>query len=405
MPPKVDRIRVLLVIRNLAGRGGGAERIYCELANLLADEGFDVTCASFDAKDGMPFFPLDPRVYRINLHPAKLNQKLMHFATRVFPRGTGLGNRLRWKMQNDDFVAQLGRLMDGWKPDLAISFLPPANTPTLLAARNRAVKVIPTNHNVPAEDYTNPRRWDANPVDRKLRLSALDRADAIHVLFPGFAGWFPAHLRDRITAIPNYVSDDILKSPEAPERDRTILAAGRLASVKDYGTLLSAWALLPQHHATWKVKVFGDGPERAMLTDRIAQFGVQDSFLLCGHTSAIAEEYRKASIFCHPAKFEGFGLSPAEALACGTPVVAFAGTPGIKEFLVHDGNALLCARDERSTANLAEALDRLISDNGLRERLARNGPESMLPYSYDRYRATWVSLIHRVLKGVDRDHA
>ncbi len=126
--------------------------------------------------------------------------------------------------------------------------MPPANTPALLAAPGTGVKVVPTNHNVPLEDYTSPERWDPNPLDRKMRLEALDHAARIHVIFPRFGDWFPDHLRSRIVAMPNYVSKEILRASPEAVREPSILAVGRLAGVKNYDTLLAAWALIAKDH-------------------------------------------------------------------------------------------------------------------------------------------------------------
>src|SRR5690606_15051121 len=126
--------------------------------------------------------------------------------------------------------------------NLAISILPPANTATLLAAAKTGVMVIACNHNVPEQDYCNPKRWSGNQIDRRLRLSTLDEASAIHVLFPAFGEWFPKHLHDRIVAIPNYISPSIKWSVPSPPKEKTILGVGRLAEVKNYMSLIRAWA-------------------------------------------------------------------------------------------------------------------------------------------------------------------
>jgi len=83
--------------------------------------------------------------------------------------------------------------------------------------------VIPTNHNVPERDFADPERWDQNPVDKKLRRAMLRRAARVHVLFPAFADWFPADVRRKVIAIPNYVApeldDMVLPPPSAPGGD------------------------------------------------------------------------------------------------------------------------------------------------------------------------------------------
>ena len=397
--------RTALVIRHLAERSGGAERLYCELANFLAEDGHEVTCLYYDESSEPPFFAIDPRARLVNLHKGRtamlqpqkgraLKRRAFSFISRRFANETT--RRLMWNALNAEFVKGLQEHFRTDGTDLAISFLPPANTPTLLAAKGTATKVIPTNHNVPAEDYASPDRWDPSPYDQKLRLSALDHAAAIHVLFERFAEWFPDRLRERVVAIPNYVSREILDQPPAPARDKVIMAVGRLAPVKNYETLLDAWNLISDKYRDWSVVVYGTGPQRKYLEDKARRYRIDDSFRFAGHRGDMGTEYARGSILCHPALFEGFGLSVAEALALKMPVVAFADCDGVKEYVVDFYNGLMVDRAGGAGA-LARALARLIEDQELRERLGANGPASIAEFSEGRYRARWKQLIDKVL--------
>lgn len=384
---------IALVIRQLGGRSGGAERIYCELANILTDSGYRVTCLHFDSKDTPPFYPINPKVERINLY-GKVKTKRQRRATiiqRVPFLPSSNRNQALWDYKNDFFLAQLRDFFRFAKPALAISLLPPANTVTLLAAAGTLVKVVATNHNVPKEDYESPNRWDPNPVDRKLRKRALDHAAAVHVLFPNYADWFPSHLKDRIVVIPNYISPEFVPEPTL-ERDKLVLAVGRLAEVKNYMQLARSWATLADDYPDWKVVVYGTGPQLRELRDEIARLGISKSFVLGGHRSSLGSEYARAAIFCHPAHFEGFGLSPAEALYMGVPVVSYSDCAGVNQFVTDGYNGLVVERGGSRDA-LAAALRRLIDDPSLRDTLSRNGPPSVKEFTIDRYRTSWLNLI------------
>lgn len=393
---------VALVIRLLHERSGGAERLYCELANMLHEDGHEVSCIYFDDTRGEPFFALRPGITRVNLatpsrplsgraHAAK--RKLYNLATRAltFPPL----RRLAWSSVHGRFQKQLHRYFKSARPDVAISFMPPANTPSLLAARGTGVKVIPTNHNVPEEDYLSPQRWDPNPLDRKLRLSSLSNAAAIHVLFPGFAKWFPKHLQSKIIVVPNYVSPDILAAAPRRQREKIVLAVGRIAAPKNYLCLVEAWARLADRHPDWQVHIYGVGPQTRLIREAIAEKGLAERVLLKGHSKDLQEVYTRSAILCHPALFEGFGLSVAEALALETPVVAFSDCAGVNEFVADGENGLLVDRDGGAAA-LAEGLERLIADDQLRLRLGRNGPDSVAHFTQERYRRTWLDAIAEV---------
>lgn len=397
--------KVAIVIRLLHNRSGGAERIYCELANMLSARGYEVTCLHYDAQPGRPFFAIDRKVEVINLYPETplLRHRIGGWASRRSFVPASLREKWGWAARNETFVAQLRDYFTLRKPDVVLTFMPPANTPALLAAAGTGVKVVPTNHNVPAEDYTSPERWDPNPIDRKLRLEALDHAARIHVIFPRFGEWFPDHLRSRIVAMPNYVSKEILRARPEVRREPYILAVGRLAAVKNYDTLLSAWSLIAKDHPEWKVVVYGTGPELKALKAEASRLGVEDSFLLPGHRGNLGEEYARMSIFCHPAHFEGFGLAAAEALALKMPVIAFSDCPGVNEFVIDGYNGLMVDRAGGAPA-LAAALKRLIEDEPLRRKLGENGPESVSPFTEERYAQGWVDLIEELTEPATAAH-
>lgn len=384
---------IALVIRQLGGRSGGAERIFCELANILVDSGYNVTCLHFDTKDTPPFYPLSPRVELINLYgkPRTSRQRRAMLIQRLPFVSANLRNQAMWDERNDFFLSQLRDYFRYAKPALAISLMPPANTVSLLAAAGTSVKVVATNHNVPKEDYESPHRWDPNPVDRRLRKEVLSHAAAIHVLFPSFGDWFPSHLTERIVAIPNYVSPEFTPPIEV-HRENLILAVGRLAEVKNYMQLVRSWATLANDFPDWKVVIYGTGPQQSELNDEITKLGLAKSFVLGGHRSDLGSEYARAAIFCHPAHFEGFGLAPAEALHMNVPVVSYKDCPGVNQFVKDGYNGLAVVRDgERD--NLASALRQLMQDEALRKTLGSNGPQSVSAFTQDRYRANWINLI------------
>lgn len=397
------RAKVYLVIRLLGGRSGGAERLFCEMANMLADENYDVTCIYCDSSKEPPFYPLSHRVTRLNLWGKTPRQGLLYRALDGVAKGYPKSKAYApadWLARNLYFVRRLHVTLTHGKPDVVISFLPPANTPALLAGVTSGAPVIPTNHNVPEEDYRSELRWDQNPVDRMLRFWALNSAERVHVLFPTFAEWFPKHIRDKIVVVTNYVSPEFDQVNDAPvPRRKEVVAVGRLAPVKNYMALVEAWAKVAKKHPDWSVRIFGEGPQRAALAARIRELGVERSVHLMGHTREIKDAYLAAEILCHPAIHEGFGLTVAEALACGLPVVAFSDCAGVNEFVRDGENGLMVDRAEGADG-LAKALDRLISDSSLRAKIRAACRPSVDAFSQRAFRDRWTTVIDEVAAKV-----
>jgi glycosyltransferase involved in cell wall biosynthesis len=102
-----------------------------------------------------------------------------------------------------------------------------------------------------------------------------------------------------------------------------------------------------------------------------------------------------ALAFVYPSLYEGFGLPPLEAMACGTPVVT-SNRSSLPE-VVGDA-ALLVDPDDRG--QLADALARIASEEALRERLRERGMERARRYSWDETARLTVEVYERVSRGV-----
>ncbi|MCS7051146.1 MAG: glycosyltransferase family 4 protein, partial [Thermomicrobium sp.] len=88
--------------------------------------------------------------------------------------------------------------------------------------------------------------------------------------------------------------------------------------------------------------------------------------------------YQLAAVYAYPSVYEGFGLSPLEAMACGTPVIAARRT-SLPEVVGDAG--LLVEPDEDA---FAQALVRLLNDPALRQQLATRGRQRAAAYTWRR---------------------
>jgi glycosyltransferase involved in cell wall biosynthesis len=95
---------------------------------------------------------------------------------------------------------------------------------------------------------------------------------------------------------------------------------------------------------------------------------------------ALVKIYNAADVYVHPAMYEGFGLQVAEAMACGTPVIAFNNT-SIPEVVGQAGVLI----DTGNTNGFVSALKDLLMDESLRVQLRRRGLEQVRKFTWDRY--------------------
>ncbi len=109
----------------------------------------------------------------------------------------------------------------------------------------------------------------------------------------------------------------------------------------------------------------------------------------------LVEACQSGDIFIHSSWFEGFGLPPLEAQACGVAVVA-TDSGGIREFLRNGDNALIAP--PRDPVRLADAVRRLISDSELRDRLSDRGLETAREFTWDKIAIQFESALINIIE-------
>lgn len=146
-----------------------------------------------------------------------------------------------------------------------------------------------------------------------------------------------------------------------------------------------------------RLLVVGDGPDRATLEHLAAKAGLSDRVTFVGYVGDPRPMLGAANVLIHPARFEAFGLSLAEAMFANLPVVA-TNTGGIP-YVVADGETgLLVAPGDISS--LVSAIDRLAGDSNLRRAMGQAGrARAEAEFGVQKYIERIVSLYQEALKG------
>jgi len=132
-----------------------------------------------------------------------------------------------------------------------------------------------------------------------------------------------------------------------------LLAVGRLAAQKDFGTLLAAAALWHDLDPAPQVAIAGDGPLADELRAQARSLGVDAAFL--GHRDDVAELLAAATVFVLPSRWEGQPLILQEALRAGAAIVATR-VGGIPDLVGDDAAVLVRPADPQALANAVRAV-------------------------------------------------
>jgi len=158
-----------------------------------------------------------------------------------------------------------------------------------------------------------------------------------------------------------------------------ILSFGRLVEKKGFDTLIAACDLLRKRGRSFECVIAGDGPEEQRLQQMVTQLDLQGVVQVTGKPllqEEIAGWLGAGHVFAQPCCWssdndvDGIPRSLMEAMACGLPSVSTA-VAGIPD-LIKDGESGLLV-PPKDAAALADALERLMDDEVLAQRLSKGG--------------------------------
>jgi glycosyltransferase involved in cell wall biosynthesis len=174
-----------------------------------------------------------------------------------------------------------------------------------------------------------------------------------------------------------------------------ILNVGTLEPRKNLDGLLRAFAAARRQGLSQALVITGArGWGKSRLAPLVAELGIADAVVFTGFVEDgdLPHLYAGADFFVYPSLYEGFGLPPLEAMACGTPVVT-ANCSSLPEVT---GDAALLV-DPRSEAELAAAMLRLAGDLDLRQDLRQRGLARAAEFSWAKTVATTWQVYQEVL--------
>ena len=215
-------------------------------------------------------------------------------------------------------------------------------------------------------------RWSVEHAAKVITPSAATANDIVDRL-----GVAPENL----TIIPLGVDERFHVARESPRpiSEPYLLYVGTIEPRKNLQMLIRAFARLraagyPHHLAL----VGGNGWMYDDVFRLISERGLTGAVTIAGFVPDLVPWYNHADLFVYPSLFEGFGLPPLEALACGTPV-ATSSARSLRE--VVGEAAVFFAPDDED--DVVRTLQRVLDDSSLADRLRSAGLARAVGFSWD----------------------
>ena len=219
--------------------------------------------------------------------------------------------------------------------------------------------------------------YRALEMDRNIDAPYFQKADAITVLsgeskatleevFPEFS--------NKILLLENMISEkEILSAAQEeindfPQNEFTIVSVGRLDPVKLHEQGVEVMKELKHRNLKFKWLVIGEGPLKNKVEQRISEYQLQNEILLLGTRENPYPYIKKADVFLHLSKFEGYGIAIAEARILKKCIVLNDFTTASS----HIKNGFDGVITSLNPVEIAAEIEKLMLDKNLRKKYEQN---------------------------------
>lgn len=224
-------------------------------------------------------------------------------------------------------------------------------------------------------------RWMANRAERVITCSHYMRGHVADIY--GLE-------EERVSVIPNGIDPldlqpiddlDALRARFAAPHERLVLLVGRLVYEKGFQLALDALPGLIERLGDVRFLVAGSGTHEKELKAQAEELGLMEHGTFMGWIGddVLHSLYRIADLCVIPSIYEPFGLVALEAMASGCPCIV-ADTGGLREVVPNDDVGLRFT--SRDSGSLATMVERVLTDEALRDRLVAEASEHVLSFDW-----------------------
>ena len=350
-------MKIMMVITGM--HSGGAERVMATLCNELVKTH---SVQLLVLKDAASDYQLDEKVELVG------------------------GN-----VSNQNVVASIRvvkKQIEQWKPDVVLSFMTKTNIIALcakLVTKTKAPFII--------AERANP--YNAKKIFRIIRKYLYPLADGCVFQTRQAQDYYKNILKAESVVLRNPLNPDFKVEAYTGPHKKKIVTVGRLSVEKNQKLLIEAFARIAAKYPEHYVEIYGDGPLRAELENQIREEGMENRVFLMGRKNHIHEHIQDAELFVLPSNSEGMPNALLEAMALGLPSVATDCPIGGSAVIVdNDKNGVLIPMNDPQA--LAQAMDRVLSDDAFSEKLRTNAVKVLDDFETAKVCGLWEQYLKKV---------
>lgn len=274
---------------------GGAEHVLVNLADHLIRQGHQVTVVTQYKKENE---------YDLNRNAKRI---LCDVTEKEITRSRCINFKRRF--------CKLRNIWKQEKPDVILSFIGKNNIMAIMTSAGLRIPVAVSVRSEPAREYY-------NIVLKFLAKNLFKMAAGVILQTKESMGFFPERVKRKAVILKNPVSPDFFRERYTGEREKTIVAVGRVDENKNHRMLIGAFAGIAEEFPEYKLVIYGDGEKRKELLELAKSLGLQERIFLPGNIDDVADAIYKTRVFVLPSNKEGMPNSLIEAMVMGLTVIA-----------------------------------------------------------------------------------
>lgn len=237
-----------------------------------------------------------------------------------------------------------------------------------------------------------------NSIDKNLYRRVLKKASGISCVSQLLAAKFKANTGFDTVVIPNYIEFTAPeKLPEQADKVRLLSVADMADSIKNISGLIDAFAAALKTNSKLHLTLIGGGPDEQKIINLIAKLKLENQIFFKGRLphEQVLKAMNNCDFYLCNSNFETFGMTVAEALRSGKPVISTR-CGGPEEFL-NDTNSILI--DPENQNQLTAAILKMANEfqNYDSEKLTN---EIETKFGKETVRSMWVEFYSAHLKSI-----
>ncbi|MDO5293780.1 MAG: glycosyltransferase family 4 protein [bacterium] len=360
---------ITLFISSLSG--GGAERVVANIANFLSEKNHKVTVLTVS---GLVSYQINSKV-KHEILCDETKKKLPHIIINIIR------------------LYKLNKYLRKTKTDVYLTFLPVLTKMLLLQKKFIDAPVIMAERGNPETFF------DASSNNKAVFKRIYPKADG-YVFQTQWAQEYYMQKGvpvEQSIIIPNAINPECIRKKYVGPKENIIVGAGRLTKQKNFELLIDSFKNVKEKHKEFSLVIYGEGPERRKLENKIELFDLQDSILLPGYVSDLGAKLEKSTMFVLSSDYEGMPNALMEAMAVGLPVISTDCPAGGSRFLIENGkNGILVP--VKDTVKLEMAMCSIIENFENAEIMSQNARSICERLASHNIYEQWESYIKCIVK-------